>query len=108
MDRLMSDRQNKHEDKWALNEQMQFKAVARRNKLLGLWAAAEMGLTGDEANAYAKSVVASDFQEAGEEDVFRKVSGDLRAKGLSLADEVVRQKMAEFTRVAREQIASGS
>jgi hypothetical protein len=108
MDRLMSDHKKKHEDKWALDEQMQFKAVARRNKLLGLWAAAELGLTGEEANTYAKSVVASDFQEAGEEDVFRKVNGDLKAKGLAIGEDVIRKKMAELTLAAREQIATGS
>lgn len=102
----MSDRQNKHEDKWALDEHLRFKAEARRNKLLGQWAAAELGLTGEEAEAYAKAVVSSDFKEPGEEDVFRKVSGDFRAKGLPIGDEEVRRKMNELRAAAREQVRS--
>lgn len=102
----MSDRQNKHEDKWALDEHLRFKAEARRNKLLGQWAAVQLGLTGDEADAYAKAVVSSDFKEPGEEDVFRKVNGDFRAKGVAITDDDVRRKMNELRAIAREQVRS--
>jgi hypothetical protein len=82
------------------------KAEARRNKLLGIWAAELKSLSGDEAKAYAAEVVAADFEEAGDEDVFRKVSGDLKAKGISIGDDVIRQKMLSLTAVANEQIAA--
>ena len=100
----MSDRPTKHEDKWALDEHLRFRAEARRNKLLGLWAAAEMGLTGEEADAYAKTVVASDMKEPGEEDVFRKVAADFRAIGVTIGDDDIHRKMDELRAVAREQV----
>ena len=74
------DRENAFESKFAHDAEMQFKAEARRNKLLGLWAAGLMGKSGDAADAYAKEVIKADFQEAGDDDVFRKVSGDLGDK----------------------------
>ena len=92
------------EHKWAMNEEMQFKAAVRRNKLLGLWAAGELGLTGDEAEAYAKTVVTSDLKEPGEEDVFRKVTADFAAKGLAITEATLRQKMHALTVQVREQI----
>jgi hypothetical protein len=96
-------RENAFENKFAHDEEMQFKAVARRNKLLGLWAADLMGLSGDAAGAYALSVVKADFEEAGHEDVYRKISGDLGDK----ADEpTIRGKMAEFLSQAKAQIVS--
>ena len=70
------DREKSYERKFALDEELQFKATARRNKLLGLWAAEKMGLSGDEAQAYARQVVKADLEEPGEEDVFRKIRGD--------------------------------
>jgi hypothetical protein len=86
------DRQQAFEAKFAHDAEMQFKAEARRNKLLGLWAAELMGKSGDAAAAYAIEVVKSDFEEAGDEDVFRKLSGDLG----DLADAAtIRAKMAE-------------
>jgi len=88
----MKDRENAFENKFAHDADMQFKAEARRNKLLGLWAAELLGKSGDEASAYATEVIKSDFEEAGDEDVFRKVSGDLGGK----ADEAtIRAKMAK-------------
>ena len=75
-----SDRENAFENKYAHDAEMQFKAEARRNKLLGLWAAALLGKSGDEAADYAKEVVKADFEEAGDEDVYRKVAGDLGDK----------------------------
>jgi hypothetical protein len=95
------DRENAFENKFAHDEEMQFKAVARRNKLLGLWAAGLMGRTGDEAAAYAKEVVKADFEEAGHEDVVRKVAADLGDKADA---DTIRAKMAELMPVAKAQI----
>ncbi|MEH6653272.1 DUF1476 domain-containing protein [Loktanella salsilacus] len=97
----MKDRENAFENKFAHDAEMQFKAEARRNKLLGLWAADLMGKSGDDAMTYAKEVIKSDFEEAGDEDVFRKVHGDLGDK-VSEAD--LRAKMAELTIEAKAQL----
>ncbi len=95
------DRENAFENKYAHDEEMKFKAEARRNKLLGLWAAEILGKTGDDADIYAKEVVLSDFEEAGHEDVVRKVAGDLG----DMADaDTIRSKMDELLRVAQEQL----
>lgn len=98
------DREKAFEKKFAHDSEMQFKAEARRNKLLGLWAAGLMGLSGAEAEAYAKTVVVEDLKEKGDDDVFRKVKGDLEAKGVSVADEEIRKKMRELLREAKAQI----
>lgn len=100
------DRQKGQEAKFAFDAEKKFKAEARRNKLLGIWAAELLGLTGDAANAYAAEVVAADFQEAGDEDVFRKVAGDMKAKGVSIDDTTIRAKMDQLVAVANEQIAA--
>ncbi|PJI91705.1 hypothetical protein BC777_0539 [Yoonia maricola] len=95
------DRENAFENKFAHDAEMQFKADARRNKLLGLWAAELLGKSGSDAEDYAKEVVKSDFEEAGHEDVYRKVSGDLGNK----ADEAtIRAKMAELMAEAKAQL----
>ena len=95
------DRENAFENKYAHDEEMKFKAEMRRNKLVGLWAAELLGKTGDEADAYAVEVVKSDFEEAGHEDVVRKVAGDLG----DLADpDTIRAKMDELLKVAKEQV----
>jgi len=95
------ERENAFESKFAHDAEMQFKADARRNKLLGLWVAELMGKSGDDAAEYAKEVVKSDFEEAGHEDVYRKVSGDLGDK----ADEAtIRAKMAELMKEAKAQL----
>jgi hypothetical protein len=97
------DRADAFENKYAHDAEMQFKAEARRNKLLGLWAAELMGKSGDAAENYAKEVVKADFEEAGDEDVYRKVAGDLGDK----ADEAaIRAKMAELAVEAKAQIMS--
>ncbi len=96
-----NDRENAYENKFAHDAEMQFKADARRNKLLGLWAAELMGKGGDEAASYAKEVIKADFEEAGDEDVLRKVAGDLG--GLS-TEEDIRTKMAELMATAKSQI----
>lgn len=95
------DRENAFENKFAHDAEMQFKAEARRNKLLGLWAAELMGKSGDAAAAYAKEVVAADFEEAGHEDVVRKVAADL---GDRSSADAVRAKMAELMKVAKKQL----
>ncbi len=95
------EREHAFENKFAHDAEMQFKAEARRNKLLGLWAAELLGKSGDEAEAYAQEVVKSDFEEAGDEDVFRKVSGDLG----DLSDEAtIRKTMLELMAVAKGQL----
>ena len=101
-------RQEGFEKKFALDEELQFKAGARRNKLLGLWAAEKMGLSGVEADVYAKSVVVADFEEAGDEDVFRKIRGDLDAKAVVQTDHQIRQSMNELMAIAVEQIKAGT
>ena len=101
------DREKAFEAKFAHDSELRFKAEARRNKLLGQWAAGLMGLSGDAAEAYAKEVVASDFAEAGDEDVFRKVKGDLSAKGVSVADTEIRAQMAGLLETAKRQLAAG-
>ena len=97
------DRENAFEAKCAHDEEMQFKAQARANKLLGLWAAEKMGKTGEAAAEYAKEVIKADFEEAGHEDVVRKVLGDLG--DASSADEI-RAKMAEMLIEAKKQVMS--
>lgn len=96
-----NDREKAFENKFAHDSEMQFKAEARRNKLLGLWAAGLLGKTGDDASAYAIEVVKSDFEEAGEEDVYRKVSGDL---GDRAEESTIRAKMAELMVEAKAQL----
>jgi hypothetical protein len=95
------DRENAFENKYAHDEEMKFRAEARRNKLLGLWAADLMGKTGAEATAYAAEVVKADFEEAGHEDVVRKVAGDLGGKADAAT---VRAKMEELMAVAKGQL----
>lgn len=95
------DRENAFESKFAHDAELQFKAEARRNKLLGLWAAELLGKSGDDAAAYAKEVIASDFEEAGDEDVYRKVSGDLGDKA---SESTIRTKMLELMAEAKRQL----
>ncbi len=99
-------REEGFEKKFALDEEQKFKAEARRNKLLGLWAAEKLGLSGDAATAYAKEVVAADFEEAGD-GVFRKVSGDLGAKGLVVPEAELRARMDELMAQAIVQMKTG-
>ncbi|APO86838.1 DUF1476 domain-containing protein [Marivivens sp. JLT3646] len=95
------DREKAFEDKFAHDAEMQFKAEARRNKLLGLWAAELLGKSGEDANAYAAEVVKADLQESGDEDVYRKVAADLGDK----ADEAtIRAKMRDLRAVAKDQL----
>ena len=101
-------REEGFEKKFAHDEELRFKASARRNKLLGLWAAEKLGLTGDAANAYAKEVVLADFEEAGDSDVLRKVQKDLEAKGIAMSEPDVRRAMNDLMEKAIAEVkASG-
>ena len=100
------DRERAFEDRYAHDAEMQFKAEARRNKLLGLWAAERMGLSGDDAEAYARSVVLADLKEKGDEDVFSKVADDLKEKGAAVEDGELRKRMRELLSEAKAQIVS--
>jgi hypothetical protein len=101
-------REEGFEKKFALDEEQKFKAMARRNRLFGLWAAGKLGLTGDAATAYAKEVVAADFEEAGDDDVLRKVLGDLTAKGVAVTEPQLRTTMNELMAQAIQQVKSGT
>lgn len=102
-------RQEGFEKKFALDEEQKFKATARRNRKLGAWVAEKVGLSGAEAEAYAKSVVAADFEEAGDDDVFRKVRGDLDAKGQqNVSDADIRTKMEMLLAEAAAEIKAGT
>jgi hypothetical protein len=98
------DREKGFEKKYAHDQETLFKIGARRNKLLGAWAAEQMGLTGEKAAAYARDVVASDFEEAGDEDVIRKIVADFKASGVNVSDHRLRRQLAELLEVARQQI----
>ena len=101
-------REEGFEKKFAHDEELRFKANARRNRMLGLWAAEKLGIAGDAANAYAKEVVMSDFEEGGEHDVFKKVRRDLDTKGVALSDQDLRHAMVELMEKAIAEIkASG-
>ena len=91
----------------ALDEEPRLKGAARRNKKLGLWAAQILGLSGEAAEAYAKEVVVADLQEAGDEDVFRKLRGDFDAKGVEVSDHQIRRNMDEFLALAAAEVKAG-
>lgn len=99
------DREKGFEAKYKVDQETQFKIIARRNKLLGEWAAAQMGITDEGAANYAREVVASDFEKPGDSDVVEKVLKDLEAKGITLSEGDLRKKMDELAAVARNQIA---
>ncbi|MFG1179796.1 DUF1476 domain-containing protein [Xanthobacter versatilis] len=100
-------REEGFEKRFALDEESRFKAVARRNKKLGLWAAQLLGLSGEAAEAYAKEVVVADLQEAGDEDVFRKLRGDFDAKSVDVSDHQIRRNMDEFLALAAAEVKAG-
>ncbi|MBB4641264.1 DUF1476 domain-containing protein [Rhizorhapis suberifaciens] len=102
------DREKAFEAKFARDEELQFKILARRNRLLGEWAAEKMGLTREETDAYAKAVVQADFEEAGDEDVIRKVLGDLTSAGIEADDLMVRSALEAKTVEARRQFIETS
>ncbi|HET7333928.1 MAG TPA: DUF1476 domain-containing protein [Rhizomicrobium sp.] len=100
------DRGKAFESKWAHDEELRFKVMARRNMMLGRWAATEMGLKGDAIEAYGKAVVQADFEEAGDDDVFRKVRGDFDTAKVDHSDHLIRRKMEELLAEAAQQIMS--
>lgn len=100
----MDDREKGFEGRFAHDQELEFKAIARRNKLLGLWAAEWMGKTGEDAQAYAKEVIKADFEEAGHEDVYRKVMGDFDREGVEMSEHQLRRKMDELMAEARKQV----
>jgi hypothetical protein len=102
-----NDRKDAFEKKFAHDEELRFKATARRNKLLGLWAAEKLGRSGAEAEAYAKSVVLADFQEAGDDDVLRKLRSDFQAAGLAAGDADLRRKLDELMERAIAEVQAG-
>ena len=104
----LDKREEGFEKKFALDEEQKFKAEARRNKLLGLWAAEKLGLTGDAATTYSKEVVAADFEEAGDKDVENKVVKDFAAKGVAISAPEVRAKMDELMAAAVAQVKAGT
>jgi hypothetical protein len=100
-------REEGFEKKFAHDEELRFKANARRNKLLGLWAAEKLALSGADADAYAKAVVVADFDEPGDEDVYRKVRSDFDAKGVAISDEELRKAMSDLLAQAIAEIKAG-
>lgn len=102
------NRENAFENKFAHDEALQFKALARRNKLLGLWAAEKMGLEGDEATDYAKAVVRADFEEPGDEDVFRKIKMDMETAKIPVLEADIRRAMHDLLVTAQDQVQKES
>src|SRR3954447_15314618 len=101
-------REEGFEKKYAMDEEQKFKAMARRNRLLGLWAAEKLGMSGDAATAYAKEVVAANFEQPGENDVVHKVMRDLAGKGITLTEAELRVKMDELLVQAIQQVKAGT
>lgn len=98
------ERKDKYEKKFAHDEELRFKASARRNKLVGQWAAGILGLSGDKADEYVRSVIAADLEEKGDEDVFRKLRGDFDAAGVEQTNHQIRRHMDEFMEEALRQV----
>lgn len=98
------EREKAFEARFRQDQEIEFKVQARRNFLFGKWAAVELGITGDDADAYCKEVVFSDFQETGDQDVLEKVSGDFKARNVQITDHILRKKMDGLMDTAREQI----
>lgn len=100
-------REEGFEKQFAHDEELKFKATSRRNKLLGLWAAEKLGRKGPDAETYAKEVVIADFEESGEDDVFRKIRNDLDVAGVAVSDQEIRTAMVDLMGLAIEQIKTG-
>ncbi len=103
----MKDREDTFEKKFVHDEDLQFRAHAKRNKMLGLWAAELLGKSGDDAEAYAREVVMADMEEVGDEDVFRKVRKDLDAAGVAQSDHQIRRTMEELLAKAVNEVRNG-
>ncbi|MEQ8504847.1 MAG: DUF1476 domain-containing protein [Rhodospirillales bacterium] len=104
MSDAFKDREKGYEAKYQLDEELRFKAESRRNKLLGLWLAEAFGLTGSDADAYAREVVLSDLDEPGVEDVVRKVMSDIESRGISITEDEIRRKLEDLLHTAADQI----
>ena len=102
----MDERRNTFENKFAHDEDLRFRAIARRNKLLGLWAAEKLGKSGADAQAYATEVVRADFEEAGDEDVIRKVAGDFGAASVNISDAELRAQLQDLLEEAVKQVSA--
>ncbi|MBX8827001.1 DUF1476 domain-containing protein [Ochrobactrum sp. SFR4] len=102
----MDERRNTFENKFAHDEDLRFRAIARRNKMLGLWAAEKLGKTGEDAQAYAGEVVRADFEEAGDEDVIRKITADFSAASVNVSDAELRAQLLDFLEEAVKQISA--
>jgi hypothetical protein len=101
------ERRNAYESKFAHDEDRRFKVTARRNKLLGLWVAERLGKSGADAEAYARTVILADFEEAGDADVLRKVQADLKAAGQEVAESELRTRMDAFAALANDDLKDG-
>jgi hypothetical protein len=101
------DRLRGYESRFAHDEELRFKSIARRNRMLGIWAAGHLGKMHDDAEAYAKEVVKADFAEPGDEDVFRKIRADFDAAGVVMADDDIRRTMREMLVAAADQVTNG-
>jgi hypothetical protein len=101
------DREKAFEKMFEHDQDLQFKVEVRRNKLLGLWVATELlGMSGAEANVYSKEVISSDFEEPGEDDVVHKIMADIEARGIDFSEHRLRNRIAEFSDIAKQQIMS--
>ncbi|WP_076071946.1 DUF1476 domain-containing protein [Sphingomonas montana] len=98
------EREQAYETKFARDDEMQFRVVARRNRLLGEWAAGLMGLTPEETDAYSKAVIQAEFEDAGDEDVVRKLLGDLTSAGVEMDEGRIREALSERAIAARRQL----
>ena len=104
----INDREKAFENKYAHDEALKFKAQARRNRLLGMWAAEKLGKSGEDAEAYAKEVIRSDFEEPGDEDVFRKIRADFDEAEIDQSDHQIRRTMEELMQTAMQQVMKES
>ncbi len=102
----LSDTERAYEAKYSNDMEADFKAIMRRNKLIGLWAAKEMGIDGADADIYAKEVIEADFIKAGHEDVIEKISGDFKIKNINITDHIIRVKMTDLLIEAKAQLNS--
>jgi len=107
MSGVFSDREKAFEEKWAHDEDLRFKVLARRNKLLGLWAATEMGLKGPQADDYARAIVQAELSKEGDEAVFQKLKADFAAANVARTDHLIHVKMDEFLNTAKSEIIHG-
>jgi len=105
MSESFDDRRRALEEKWAHDKEMKFKVLARRDRLLGEWAAAELGLKGPRMQAYAKSIVEADLSKSGDDDVLKKIRADFAAQKIDHSDHVIRRQMDELLKIAGQQVA---